>query len=250
MEQKAKNELIRRIQERVMVRIANQYERKFTRILRTSYREASREYARSGMFEGSVKEASLVLEKPLYEMMITGFGTAQGITERLIADKKGWNFKRDQAMFDLMMQEYARKFTAEKIKQITAGTKNEITRIVRIGMLENLTYADIGEQINRAGVGSSQIRGHIIARTECHSAVSAGSFETAKQSAAVRYKDWLFINDDRVRDNIDFDHTNVQRVEKEQPFIVSGEQMMFPGDSSLGASAGNIIMCRCYMNYT
>lgn len=250
MELKAKNELIRRIQERVMVRIATQYESRISSVLRNSYREASREVRKSGMYEGSIKLATEKLEKPLSDMLTTAFGSSRDMTEKLIADKKSWHFKRDQAMFDMMMADYTRVYTAEKIKQITKGTQTEISRIVRMGMLENLTYEEIGTQIERTGITSARTRAHIISRTECHNAVSAGSFETAKLSTVIRMKDWLFINDDRVRDNEDFDHTTVKRVEMEQAFSVSGEQMMFPGDSSLGASAGNIIMCRCYMNYS
>lgn len=36
-----------------------------------------------------------------------------------------------------------------------------------------------------------------------------------------------------------------QITEVEDPFIVGAQKMMFPGDDSLGADAGNIINCRC-----
>src|SRR5690606_17616229 len=44
-----------------------------------------------------------------------------------------------------------------------------------------------------------------------------------------------------------FDHheVDIRKVDLEEAFEVSGEQLMFPGDSSLGASAGNLINCRC-----
>ena len=34
------------------------------------------------------------------------------------------------------------------------------------------------------------------------------------------------------------------------PFVVNGEFLMFPGDSSIGASAGNVINCRCVAQYS
>jgi hypothetical protein len=30
-----------------------------------------------------------------------------------------------------------------------------------------------------------------------------------------------------------------------EPFTVGGEQLMYPGDDSLGASPGNVINCQC-----
>jgi hypothetical protein len=33
------------------------------------------------------------------------------------------------------------------------------------------------------------------------------------------------------------------------PFLVGGEQLNRPGDTSLGASAGNVINCRCSADY-
>ena len=35
----------------------------------------------------------------------------------------------------------------------------------------------------------------------------------------------------------------------DQPFIVGGSKLMFPGDNSLGAAANEIIQCRCTQYY-
>jgi hypothetical protein len=34
-----------------------------------------------------------------------------------------------------------------------------------------------------------------------------------------------------------------------EPFIVNGELLMYPADSSLGASAANVVNCRCFVTY-
>jgi len=65
-------------------------------------------------------------------------------------------------------------------------------------------------------------------------------------------KAWANQGDSRVRSTPEdkFNHLFAeQTVTLDKPFIVSGEQLRFPGDSSLGASIGNIIECRCSATY-
>ncbi len=56
-------------------------------------------------------------------------------------------------------------------------------------------------------------------------------------------KIWMDRMDERVRPH----HIDArgQRVRFDDPYIVMGERLMFPGDRSLGASAVNVINCRC-----
>ena len=72
------------------------------------------------------------------------------------------------------------------------------------------------------------------------------------------WKRWQNMGDERVRGNPDgpyansaFDHWTAQgqEVPVDQPFIISGEKLMMPGDTSLGASLGSTINCRCHAAY-
>lgn len=56
-------------------------------------------------------------------------------------------------------------------------------------------------------------------------------------------KQWDTVGDSRVRDH----HLVVdgQQVDANKPFTVNRESLMYPGDTSLGASANNVINCRC-----
>ena len=62
-------------------------------------------------------------------------------------------------------------------------------------------------------------------------------------------KTWVSQGDSRVRTPPDspFDHLRADSTEApvNQPFSVSGEDLMHPGDTSLGASVGNVANCRC-----
>ena len=60
-------------------------------------------------------------------------------------------------------------------------------------------------------------------------------------------KTWRTIGDDKVRDA--HKDANFQTKFVESDFIVMGEHLMYPGDGSLGASAGNLINCRCSAVY-
>ena len=56
-------------------------------------------------------------------------------------------------------------------------------------------------------------------------------------------KEWVSSFDDRTRD--DHAAASGQQVKFEEPFIVGGDRMMHPADSSMGASSANIVNCRC-----
>jgi hypothetical protein len=60
-------------------------------------------------------------------------------------------------------------------------------------------------------------------------------------------KKWVTVGDDKVRPAHRV--ANGQTKPINQPFIVAGEKLMFPGDTSLGASIKNVANCRCNARY-
>lgn len=60
-------------------------------------------------------------------------------------------------------------------------------------------------------------------------------------------KEWAAILDDRTRHVHAMADGQVQGIN--DAYIVNGEKLMFPGDTSMGASLGNIINCRCSSLY-
>jgi hypothetical protein len=105
-----------------------------------------------------------------------------------------------------------------------------------------------------------------IVRTEVGGAQQAAHLSGARE-AGMTHKKWVSVVDDRTRQYPPrrfpyrgFDHrlpwdeqtgngTNGQVVPISRPFRVSGELLQHPGDSSLGASAGNVVACRCVARY-
>jgi hypothetical protein len=90
----------------------------------------------------------------------------------------------------------------------------------------------------------SQGRAKAIARTEMISAGRAGQFQGDYQSGMVIGKTWHSTHDSRTRHA--HSEAEGQTVRFTDPFIVDGQELMFPGDSSRGASAKNVIQCRCF----
>lgn len=96
----------------------------------------------------------------------------------------------------------------------------------------------------------SEPRALMIARTEI---VPAANFASLHQVQLAGFTDeecqkgWLATKDGRTRP--EHHDADGQRVGLSQPFTVGGEKMNFPGDWSLGASADNVISCRCSIEY-
>ncbi|MBK3745292.1 head morphogenesis protein [Paraburkholderia aspalathi] len=97
-----------------------------------------------------------------------------------------------------------------------------------------------------------KLRGDTIARTETISALNASNQEAFRQglekteyTAQDVTRVWKTASDERVR----HDHramSNVEVVGLDTPFTLpDGSQMLYPGDTSLGASASQTINCRC-----
>lgn len=92
-------------------------------------------------------------------------------------------------------------------------------------------------------------RARTIARTEILSAGRAGQYYADVQSGMVIGKKWRAADQSRTREG--HRKADGQIVAIDEPFLVATgagqlEAMLFPGDTSLGASASNVIMCRCW----
>lgn len=101
----------------------------------------------------------------------------------------------------------------------------------------------------RESYAFSEDRALTIARTEIISAGRSGQYFADMQSGIVIGKKWMAAQQDRTRDG--HREADGQVVAIDEPFLVANgsgqmEPLMFPGDTSMGASASNVIMCRCW----
>lgn len=118
-----------------------------------------------------------------------------------------------------------------------------------------LTKDQIDKLVNRYKDNLLRQRGERIARTESIQGLNRSQFEAMRQAneqGAIKVKDtfkeWDSAGDTRVRHS--HRAMNGQRVRIDEPFTTpDGEKLMHPGDITLGASAKEIINCRCRIKW-
>jgi len=242
-------ELERRIQERLYIRIAKAHEMRIRRQIAGMYMAAARAAEAGRKPTAAVKPDQLAtsISAVMHDSYIQfGRNTQNAIVEVTRGKKRAVQMSPE---FEAGMGLYIRKYAGRKVTEVTDTTKARIAIIVQRGIDDGLTNAEVATAIREAGLIESAYRSAMIARTESHAAGNAGSLESATESGVVMAKEWISTEDERTRDgdNSDYDHTNVANVPIDEPFIVSGEELMYPGDPS--GSAGNVINCRCAIGY-
>jgi len=137
----------------------------------------------------------------------------------------------------------------DKIVKISEYTRELIRKEIEQGLEKNLTKEQIARNITKVTEGTiSKMRALRISRTETTLANSKSTEILSNAIPFEQVKIWLPRIDGKERP----EHgamLNKKPVPKKQPFIVGGESMMYPGDSSLGASASNLVNCRCSQHY-
>lgn len=130
--------------------------------------------------------------------------------------------------------------------QIAQTTAAKIGELIDLALKEGWSIPRMQESITEAFGIFEDYRSERIARTEVIRASNAGSTDQFKAWGVKRHE-WLSTQDDRTRttppDEFDHKKANGEVVEIGQPFMWTGEPLMYPGDPA--GSAANIIQCRC-----
>lgn len=142
--------------------------------------------------------------------------------------------------------DWIRRNAARFVQGVLDRTKSRIRKIVLAGDEEGVGTLEIARNIREAIGGSmGRRRAETIARTETHTAASYGSQQAAEESGVDLVKEWAAAEDSRTRpDHMDADG---QVVAMDEPFIVGGEALDFPGDPM--GSPEQTINCRCTVLY-
>lgn len=133
---------------------------------------------------------------------------------------------------------------------IQSGTSRALSKAISDGLADGLSINDLTKLVRQRLKHYDQVQARRVARTEATGAMNHGAF-LEQSDAEVPFREWLRTIDVRTRGfdpdkKAKFNHyTANQVVPATEPFVVSGERMNYPGDTSFGASAGNVINCRC-----
>jgi SPP1 gp7 family putative phage head morphogenesis protein len=129
-------------------------------------------------------------------------------------------------------------------ENLLAGVPDEIHQSVERqldeGMAAGESRGDLSNRIRSLFNDMSKGRADTIAQTETGGAYSFARNEGMKDTG-VKNKRWLASPDDRTR--ISHAEADGQTVPIHEPFVVEGEELMYPGDPN--GSAENTINCRC-----
>nr|DAM75208.1 MAG TPA: minor capsid protein [Caudoviricetes sp.] len=124
--------------------------------------------------------------------------------------------------------------------------KKQITNAVTSGILMGSSTRRIAADLRRRIVDmeiESAIRAARTAVTAAENGGRQATYEKAAEMGIEMEREWIATKDHRTRKWHGI--ADGQRVGVDEPFTVGGEKLMFPGDTSHGASGWNIYNCRC-----
>lgn len=142
---------------------------------------------------------------------------------------------------DRIMSDWIRAEGGLKITEITETTRANIQSVISAGIEEGLSEKEIAKRIREIAPGIAGSRADTISRTETHASANISAQATARATGINFVREWASSEDGRTRPA--HDDADGQRVGMTEPFVVDGEELMYPGDPN--GRAANVINCRC-----
>jgi uncharacterized protein with gpF-like domain len=169
------------------------------------------------------------------------------VLKQLKAGAMPHELKNASSIISNKTQEYLQQMGASKVKDISNTTRQQIKRELSEGIANNETVSQLAKRIDNLYLsGVIPNRSTVIAQAESHSASGYAAWIAGKSSGMTLDKVWLSLHDARTRSA----HSDAdgQQVGIDEPFIVDGQELDYPGDAKKG-SASNTINCRCSMYF-
>ena len=123
--------------------------------------------------------------------------------------------------------------------------RQSLTRELLTGIMQGDSIPHLAKRIK--AVTEKSFKDSVrIARTETTRVENSARNDVGAQGEKKGFrmlKEWVATDDESTRD--EHREMNGVKVPQNEPFVVGDEEMMYPGDISLGASGWNVINCRC-----
>ena len=243
-----------RLQELMLERMSQQFERRLSREIARAMREAADSLSPDGIGPKHARRLDRLLESVWRSSM-------QAMAEHMTGTQRSWRGKIETKTLDeveptevtdRLMQSWMNAIGLEKVKQLTSTTVEDVRGIINRGIRDGLSEREIGKLIRDTAPTKSASRAQTIARTEVHAASQASAQSVAEAANLNMVRVWVSSKGERTRtiaDGAKFDHraADGQRVGMNERFVIRGvngnEELRYPGDPN--GSAANVISCRC-----
>lgn len=197
----------------------------------------------------------LELKKILYKIDYTigiDWGTKQGkklAQEITLEMANGSRYPFYSTQFRDKVIDYYNQYGGQNIKSISETMAKSVVQEIKAGTYELETVEQMAERIMKTVDNPKFYKWQAlrIARTETTFAMNAASEMVGEVSGLVMTKRWIARRDGRERHS--HGDANGQVVLQNELFTVGGSKLKFPGDSSSGAPAKEIVNCRCCRGY-
>jgi hypothetical protein len=250
---KRRQAVVARERLRLLTHLENSSIRSIERALNTQYNTVAQfiEDNETNIIDRPLQATQGLMAAPLknlYRRTGAVFGDAvveqferTGKSQQLLIEMKGAMKQAYQAAFNDWSKEHA----LSAVTGLGRVTKRLLTKTVTKGLADGKSWGNIARDIE----GSRKVnkmRARRIARTEGHTAANKAN-DTAVRAAHLKHvdKQWSATKDERTR--ISHSIADGKKVYIDEPFIVAGESLMYPGDPN--GSPGNIVNCRCVLFY-
>lgn len=234
---------------------------KFRQLFRTIGKDLAAVYEATGssLNASEYYQEVLGLLKPVYRKAAREVST---VLRDNIKSSIGPVETKQDAEIDNAIRSFVNTAPEDRAKAITDTTQKNIDAAI-LGAITAMaisgdepTKEAIATQAGKDFTDSNLFRGDMIAETEVLNAVEGSKFVELDTILALGLvvggivirdkvkREWVTVLDDKTRSA--HARADGQRVDgTNAAFDVGGDRLRFPGDTSLGASVGNIINCRC-----
>lgn len=152
----------------------------------------------------------------------------------------------ERQAWEAFIERYLRAQGGKRIQEVMSTTRKRITNSLADSYAKGEGADTMADKI-MASEKFTAGRSLVIARTEVVSASNMGSQAAAESFGIPLKKAWLATEDGRERET--HAAADGQTVGLNEAFEVGGSRLLFPGDSSMGAEAGEVCNCRCTQTY-
>jgi len=231
--------------------LQNRLEREYTNRIFWALRRSKSAFYKSlkdnGLIISYAKTSALVDPAPIRKVLLSLYKNISPRKFENLQIKAGFGFS---GVWYESVEEWLSTFLEPMITRMNQYTIRLILDRISKGLKDGDSYDIIVRDLVKTGIDRNRAR--TIARTETNRTLAWAKYDSIAELPYPAEVIWIAARDKRTRgaepgDKADHFHMNGKVVDYLSPFTdpISGSQLLFPGDTSLGAGAGDVINCRC-----